>query len=195
FEDIYLQADGDADKVLWADLEPNPRLLSWLENTAAFPGKKAITIGCGLGDDAEALAARGFQVTAFDISATAIEMCRERFPNSPVDYVTMDLFAVPPAWSQGFDLVFECNTIQILDGDLRLEALNAIADLVRPGGRVLVSCRRRETGEIPDAFPIPLDREEIDGFLSAGLVERDFSAYTDDEDPPIDRFFAVYERP
>ncbi|MDZ7952448.1 hypothetical protein [Nostoc sp. DedQUE09] len=35
-------------------------------------GQKALVIGCGLGDDAEALAHLGFEVTTFDISPTAM---------------------------------------------------------------------------------------------------------------------------
>ncbi|MCC5670705.1 class I SAM-dependent methyltransferase [Nostoc sp. CHAB 5784] len=41
-------------------------------------GQKALVIGCGLGDDAEAIASLGFEVTAFDISPTAIAWCQER---------------------------------------------------------------------------------------------------------------------
>ena len=55
-------------------------------------------VACGLGDDAEALAAAGWRVTAFDISPAAIAWCRERFPASPVDYQVQDLSAVPSSW-------------------------------------------------------------------------------------------------
>jgi hypothetical protein len=45
----------------WADLEPNPHLLSWLEaNPTDGRGRRALKVGCGLGDDAEALAELGF---------------------------------------------------------------------------------------------------------------------------------------
>ena len=96
---------------------------------------------------------------------------------------------------RAFDLVYECNTIQILTGDLRIEALRAIAGLVAPGGVALVSCRSCEPGEQGEMLPIPLDREEIDGFAREGLVEREFEAYLDDQEPPVPHFFAVYERP
>jgi len=63
-------------------------------------------VGCGLGDDAEALAQQGFQVTAFDISPTAIAWCEKRFPDSQVKYQVADLFALDPAWHHKFDFVF-----------------------------------------------------------------------------------------
>ena len=195
FEEFYARAEGDVRKIYWADLKPNPLLLDWLRGRTVPPGTPAITIGCGLGDDAEVLAAHGYQVTAFDISPSAIDMCRQRFPDSGVDYRVADLFDYPAEWRRGFALVYECNTIQILVGASRGQALDAIADLTAPGGEVLVSCRSRNAGERLDEFPLALDRDEIDGFARAGLVETRFVAYDDDQDPPVPHFFAVYQRP
>ncbi len=195
FEEFYARADGDIHKVYWADLKPNPLLLGWLEKRNLPPGWRAITIGCGLGDDAEVLARQGFRVTAFDISPSAIDMCRQRYPESAVDYRVADLFDNPGEWRRSFDLVYECNTIQILAGPDRVRAREAIADLVAPGGEVLVSCRSRHSGEDLDAFPLALDRDEIDGFRRAGLAEIHFVAYDDDQEPPVPHFFAVYKRP
>ena len=195
-ENVYRAAEGDVTAVFWADLTPNPWLVSWLAARPAADGAlRAVTIGCGLGDDAEYLSAHGYRVSAFDISPTAISMCLKRFPDSTVDYLVADLFAHPPAWNQGFDLVFECNTIQILPDDFRRRALSAIAAMVAPGGVCLVSCRSRNPGEMLDQIPLPLDREELDGFVRAGLREEGFAAYDDDQVPPVPHFFAWYRRP
>jgi SAM-dependent methyltransferase len=195
FEEFYARAKGDIHKVYWADLKPNPLLLAWIEKHGPLHGTDAITIGCGLGDDAEALASHGCRVTAFDISSSAIDMCRQRYPESTVDYRLADLFNPPAEWHQAFALVYECNTIQILTGSNRPRAIEAITDLVAPGGFLLVSCRSRNTGEDMDAFPLALDRLEIDGFVRGGLSEIHFTAYDDDQDPPVPHFFAVYQRP
>lgn len=201
FEEFYARADGDINKVYWADLKPNPLLLAWIGERgesgerSVSGGKRAITIGCGLGDDAEVLSQHGYRVTAFDISPSAIAMCRQRYPESTVDYRVADLFKLPAEWLRGFDLVYECNTIQILSGSGRVQALVAISDLAAPGGEILVSCRSRIAGEQLDSFPVPLDRDEIDGFLRAGLNETHFVAYDDDQEPPVPHFFAVYQRP
>ena len=195
-DQVYRDAGGDFSAVFWADLVPNPYLISWLEDhPVVSAGQRAVTIGCGVGDDAEALSAHGYQVTAFDISPAAIDLCRQRYPNSRVEYVVADLFDHPRDWTRGFDLVFECNTIQVFPGTYRLRALHAIAALVAPGGVALVSCRSRNTGEKEDAFPLPLDRAEIDGFVRAGLHEECFVAYDDDQDPPVPHFFACYSCP
>jgi len=194
FEEFYARAEGDISKVYWADLKPSPLLVSWIEENSAPAGTLAITIGCGLGDDAEALASHGYRVTAFDISTSAITMCRQRYPNSAVDYRVADLFNPPAEWHQTFELVYECNTIQILTGSNRTRAIKAIIDLVAPGGYALISCRSRVTGEQADTFPLALDRQEIDGFVRGGLSEIHFTSYDDDQDPPVPHFFAVYRR-
>jgi SAM-dependent methyltransferase len=194
FEEFYAKAEGDINKVYWADLKPNPLLLDWLRKSSAPAGKRAITIGCGLGDDAEVLSQLGCQATAFDISPSAIAMCRQRYPDSKVDYRVADLFDYPVAWRRAFDLVYECNTVQILKGPDRARSIEAIADLVALGGEVIVSCRSRNKGEQLDAFPLALDRDEIDGFRQAGLSEIHLLAYDDDQQPPVPHFFAVYQR-
>jgi len=195
FEEFYSGAEGNINNIYWADLAPNPVLVAWLEKQTPPAGARAITVGCGLGDDAELLAKCGYAVTAFDISPTAIEMCKKRFPESNVSYQVGDLFNPPPAWVRRFDLVYECNTTQILTGPQRSQSIKAIAEFVAPGGLVLVSCRSRDVGDDSFTFPIPMDRNEIDGYVRAGLIESHFDAHEDHQDPPVPHFFAVYTRP
>jgi SAM-dependent methyltransferase len=196
FEEFYTGAEGDIHNVYWADLAPNPVLVAWLEKQGIpLGGARAVVVGCGLGDDAELLAKYGYAVTAFDISPTAIEMCKKRYPESKVDYLVGNLFKPPPDWVRGFALVYECNTTQILAEPQRRQSVKAIADLTAPGGVVLVSCRSRAVGDNSSTFPIAMDRNEMDGYCRAGLIESDFNAYVDHQDPPVPHFFAVYTRP
>jgi len=84
FEALYAGAKGDPRAVQWADLLPNPHYVAWAEHRELRgEGKRALVVGCGLGDDAEDLARRGFRVVAFDVSATAIAWCRRRFAARP----------------------------------------------------------------------------------------------------------------
>ena len=73
--------------------------------------------------------------------------------------------------------------------------IHNIANLTAPGGELLVSCRSCNPGEKKDSFPVPIDHDEINGFQRAGLSEIYFSAYDDDQTPPVPHFFAVYKRP
>jgi SAM-dependent methyltransferase len=195
FERIYQHAEGDHTAVFWADLHPNPYLTEWLEShPPADDHKRAIAIGCGVGDDAEAMASYGYDVVAFDISPSAIELCKKRYPHTTVEYLVADLFVYPREWKGAFDLVYECNTIQVLPGIYRERAIKAMAELVAPGGDILVSCRSRKKGKDTNAIPLPLDHEEMNSFKRHGLQEQSFLSYSDEQVPPVPHFFATYRK-
>jgi len=196
FEELYQRASGNWDRVPWADRAANPFLVEWLRSPdARAGGRSCLVVGCGLGDDAEALSAAGFRVVAFDISRTAVEACQSRFPDSTVEYVEADALVPPPAWAGRFDLVFESYTLQVLPPAARAIATGALAALVAPRGRLLVLCRARDRDDPVGELPWPLLREELDAFRAYGLVEVSCESFFDDETPPVRRFRAVYQRP
>lgn len=195
FEALYERAAGDATIIPWADLIPNPNVVTWLDHhQVAGAGREALKIGCGLGDDAEELARRGFRTTAFDISTSAIAWCRRRYPRSPVEYVVEDLFRAPSEWSGKFNFVLESYTLQVLPPSLRQAAIKHIAAFVAPYGTLLVVSRGREPADSQGKMPWPLTKEELTDFLRLGLQEVSFEEYLDDEDPPVRRFRAAYQR-
>jgi SAM-dependent methyltransferase len=195
FELLYKEAEQGQNVVPWADRGANPSLLDfWSVNPQSTQEKKALVIACGLGDDAEQLAAWGFDTTAFDISETAMRMACRRFPESKVTYAVADLFHPPSAWEQKFDFVFEANTVQALPLTLRAQAIQKIASFVRPGGKLLAIVRGREEDEPLGELPLPLTQAEMKEFVSAGLTENRFEEYFDKEDPPARRFRVLYSR-
>jgi len=104
-------------------------------------------------DDAEELARRGLDVTAFDIAPTAIQWCRRRFPQSRVHYQVADLLNPPLEWTGAFDLVLESYTLQVLPPTLRGRAMQSLAGCLAERGRLLLICRGREPQEEPAAHP------------------------------------------
>ncbi len=194
FEELYFQADGDTSIIPWADLAPNPNLITWLDqNQFTGPGQ-ALKVGCGLGDDAEELARRGFETTAFDISESAIAFCKNRYPESPVSYVVADLFHAPSKWRGTFGFVLESYTLQVLPPHIRADAMREISSFVAPGGTLLVIARGRDPNESEGKMPWPLTKDEFTRFQSFGLTERSFEDFMDNEDPPVRRFRATYRR-
>lgn len=182
FDAVYTTAEGDANGVPWADLQPHHVALDWLQrHKIQGQGQRALVVGCGLGDDAEELARRGFRVTAFDISPRAIAWCQQRFPDTSVVYQAADLFATPPEWRQAFDFVLEIYTIQALSVTLRARAIASIAQYVAPGGQLLVVCRGREAEEELGTMPWPLSRDELAQFQQFGLREASFEDVRDED--------------
>jgi SAM-dependent methyltransferase len=195
FESQYSQSRGDPASLSWADLTPNPNMIRWLE-TSRIDGanRRALVIGCGLGDDAEELSRRGFTTTAFDISPTAIQWCLQRFPDTDVRYIAADLFHIPGAWRESFDFVLESYTLQVLAAGIRRQAIPLIADFVAPGGTLLLIARGRDHEDPPGESPWPLTREELGLFVRRDLAEISFQDYMDNEDPPVRRFMVTYQR-
>lgn len=196
FEQVYEQAGRDAAAVPWADLAPRQALADWLaaRDPGAASGKRAIDVACGLGDNAEALSDAGYDVTAFDLSETAVAWAGERFPESSVTYRTADLFDLPAEWSRAFDLVHECYTVQALTGEMRTGAIARIADLVAPGGELLIIARGRDEGEEVEGPPWPLSPGEVSLFADHGLTQTVFEDLIVQRDRPIRHFRVLFTR-
>jgi SAM-dependent methyltransferase len=194
FDAVYADAEAGRRRVPWAHMAPHPDLLAWLDRTQADgAGRRALVVGCGLGDDAEELARRGFAVTAFDIAPGAVRACRRRFPQSPVDYQTADLLDAPPAWRGVFDLVLESRTLQALPWELCAPAIHAVAACVAPGGVALVLCLGRDPDADRHGIPWPLSRVELADFERAGLREESFEDLHSEAGGR--RFCVAYRRP
>ncbi len=202
FEAVYSEAGGDRARIAWADGEPNPHVLALLDEMK--PGAdgerdvlevlEVLEVGCGLGDTSEALAARGLQVTAFDLSPTAIRWCRRRFPASSVNFVAADLFALPSTWENRFPFIVECYTLQVLPSALRARAMRALTRTLAPGGHLLLVCRARDEAEPEGEIPWPLTETELRSFAGGDLELTKMERFLDDEGPPASRFRAVYRR-
>lgn len=168
FETVYDDAAGDAAMVPWADLAPKPNLVEWLQNQPVKQGR-AIDVGCGLGDNAEALANAGYDTTGFDYSPDAIAWACKRFPHSKVNYLTADLFDLPKNWREAFDLVSEIYILQALPPETLGRTMPAIASLIAPGGTLLSYTRIRGDGAPVDGPPWPLEESTAMKFTQFGL--------------------------
>ena len=195
FEELYSQAQGEAGQIPWAKLTVNPHLASWIaKNNVEGKGKKALVVGCGLGDDAEALSDIGFEVTGFDISASAIAWCKQRFPDTSVNYVVSDALKPEAAWKESFDFILESYTLQAVPQSVRQPIMSTIAFYLAPGGMLLIICRGRDIEE--DAGTSPpwaLTKEEL-SFLELKLERVSFEDYFDSRNPPIRRFRIQYSK-
>ncbi|MEH2023027.1 class I SAM-dependent methyltransferase [Nostoc sp.] len=203
FEVLYADAKGDTAKIPWAKLTPHPYLQDWLTNHQPFASQqKALVIGCGLGDDAEALANLEFEVIAFDISPTAMSddkllriytWCQERFPDSTVNYLVADLLAIPSQWHQAFDFVFECRNIQALPLNVRSSVISSVASLVAPGGTLLLITRVRDTEAEPSGPPWALSDLELKQFDNLGLEQVEKLVFLESEQIDVKQVRIEYQ--
>jgi SAM-dependent methyltransferase len=181
FEAVYQSAGSDAAQIPWADLAPHPLLTAWLDGVSApKAGARALDVGCGLGDNAAAIAAKGWRVTAFDLSPLAIRWAQSRF--TQIEFLATDLFCPPAEWSGAFSLVHECYTLQALPDAPRTEAIASIARFVAPNGRLLLIARARNDGALAAGPPWPLTRDEVLSVASHGLVAEKVEHVTDPSD-------------
>jgi SAM-dependent methyltransferase len=150
---------------------PHPRFEEWLGNNPLdVSSKTALVVGCGLGDDAIVLESKGYDVTAFDVSETAIELCRKRFPQSKVRFLQANLFDEQPEWNAQFDFVLEVYTVQALPPKYESELIRRISDFVAPGGQLLViACVVDEPRAFENGPPWKLTPQHVTAFKSCGL--------------------------
>jgi SAM-dependent methyltransferase len=174
FEPLYEAARRDPDAIPWAHLTPHPYVQDWVAAPVASPpGRRAVVVGCGLGDDAAWLATRGFDVTAFDVAPSAVAWARRRFPDEPVTWRAADLLDLPEDLVGAFDLVVEVRTVQSLPGVVRDAAMRAVGTLAAPGGVVVAvtllasdqQVARRHAGP-----PWPQVPSELAAYRSSGLL-------------------------
>jgi SAM-dependent methyltransferase len=200
FDELYREAAAGAAIVPWDDGSPNPLLVRWLDRHPGAPGRRALDVGCGTGDNTAELARRGFRVTAFDVSPAAVEVAKERVGARPdVSFRAADALHLPAEWRRAFDLVVEVYTLQVLPPAERAVAARALADAVAPGGTLVVIARGRELGDPEGEMPWPLLHAELEAIADDDLrgdelrmVE--FEDLLDDEAPPVRRFVATFER-
>lgn len=195
FDALYKEAAGDTEHISWADLEPNEFFRRRAEKkNLRGKGRSALVIGCGLGDDAKYLDDLGFNVTAFDISPTAIEWARRIYKEPAIRFVVADLFDPPKEWYQAFEFVLEVYTIQALPMKMRTKVIDAISNFVKIDGTLLVVTRGREDDEEPVELPWPLSRKDLSRFEENAFVQTGFEIMYGDEDEPAPRFVVEYRK-
>lgn len=187
FDDLYKNNKSSQDNIPWARQTVNPLLQSYLDEDLSHRGS-ALVIGCGLGDDAIALEMAGYDVTAIDVSQTALDLAKERFADSNVKFINQDIFE----YEEQFDFVFEALTVQSLPVEFREKMVKAVANTVAEGGKLLLVAHKKE--EDFKGPPWPLTLAEVDLFKTHGLKELSHELHTEDSKVSNTRFRVLYTK-
>ena len=172
FESVYENADhDDLSSIPWATLAPNVYLEKHLSLQGPVSGKKALVIGCGLGDDALILEKHGYEVEALDISPSAIGLAKKRHPESKVDFHVGDIYNMPESSVGQYDFVYEGLTIQSLPPSDREKLVGIIASLVAEEGELFVYAHTQDDTDNYGGPPWPLYADEFTLFEKEGLEQ------------------------
>jgi len=123
--------------------EMNPLRLDWIDGIAPLAGRRVLDVGCGGGILAEAMAARGAQVTGIDLADKPLQIAELHALESGarVSYrktSAEELAARSPA---SFDIVTCMEMLEhVPDPE---QSVRACAALARPGGAVFFSTINR----------------------------------------------------
>jgi 2-polyprenyl-6-hydroxyphenyl methylase/3-demethylubiquinone-9 3-methyltransferase len=123
--------------------EINPARLVWIDRLAHLSGKRVLDVGCGAGVLAEAMAARGADVTGIDMAGKPLKVAQLHALESGarVHYEESTAEAMAEREPAAFDVVTCMEMLEhVPDPALTVSACAALA---RPGGWVFISTLNR----------------------------------------------------
>lgn len=190
FDDLYQKHKENHENIPWARKDVNPLLQDYLQSKENHSGK-ALVIGCGLGDDAYALSCAGYDVVAIDVSQTAIEIARQRFPDAKISFEKQDIFDMPQKFHEYFDFVFEALTIQSLPRKFREKMIECVVQTLGKDAELLVVGHRFNGNE--DGPPWPLKEDELEFFKSHSLEQLSFEIIQEESMISKQKFRILYK--
>ena len=135
YEDRYKQAHAAG--LQWASDEPSPIVLETIDRLALGTDAKMLEIGCGEGRDAAALLARGFALTATDISPEAVAHCRAKYPQWAERFQVLDCLG--DTCAERFDFIYAVAVIHMLVENVhRAGFYRFIREHLTPNGAALI---------------------------------------------------------
>ncbi len=123
----------------WDIKSSNPVFADLLEDKKFITPCKLLVTGSGKGYDAIAAAKNNYDVTAVDFSEKAIEIARKLAEENSVkiNFIQKDIFKLSPEYKDSFDAVYDYTIFCAIDPKRRPEYAKVIADIIKPGGRLI----------------------------------------------------------
>jgi SAM-dependent methyltransferase len=126
----------------YASTELRPPEAVLLERHRDALSARVLELGCGAGRVTRHLAATATELHALDISPAMVEHARNVAPDA--EFHVRDMTDLSPFEPASFDAVVATyNVIDVLDDAERGAQLDRIRDLLRPGGKLIMSTHNR----------------------------------------------------
>jgi SAM-dependent methyltransferase len=137
----------DLARVPWNLEEPTRLLVEFVESGAISPCR-AVDLGCGAGNYAVWLAAKGFQVTGLDLSTNALRHARRLADRAGVDcrFVPADLCGEVSGMDGDFDFAYDWEVLHYVFPEDRETYVRNVHRMLRPGARYLSVCFSESDG-------------------------------------------------
>jgi SAM-dependent methyltransferase len=123
----------------WEAGRPQPAVVR-LCDQGAFAGP-VLDAGCGSGENALEIAARGIEVVGVDVAPTAIRQAQEKAASRGIaaTFVVADALRLHRL-GQTFPSVLDCGLFHTFDDDERRAYVESLAAVAAPGGVVYLLC-------------------------------------------------------
>ena len=117
---------------------PSP-VFQRLAKRQIFKPGKMLVLGAGRGHDARLFARYGFEVTAVDFSAKAVELLGQLDdPSFPLEILHADFFSLPMKWDNLFDYILDYTSFVAVLPARRADYADMVARLLMSGGRYII---------------------------------------------------------
>jgi SAM-dependent methyltransferase len=125
----------------WDLGKPAPPLLTYLKSPYAVPPGRMAVVGCGHGHDCMPFLAKGFEVTGIDFAPSAIQSTFQKFHQAGVSgtrgfLLDRDVFEIHE-YDGYYDYVLEHCFFLAIDPSRRRTYVMTVADLLKPGGKLI----------------------------------------------------------
>lgn len=158
WEEYYKETGTE--ELPWYTTTPDPEVMEALKNFCPPPKAKLLDLGAGPGTMAIEFARMGYEVTACDISHSALTIARERAEKEGLaDKITFLVCDIREPIDGSFDIINDRGCFHIMRGVDRGKYIDNISALMDPGGVLLL--KTFSTDEPGDEGPERYSVEDI----------------------------------
>jgi cyclopropane fatty-acyl-phospholipid synthase-like methyltransferase len=163
----YYQETG-TEELPWYSAVPDPEVIEALKSFCPPPGARVLDLGAGPGTMAIEFARMGYEVTACDISSTALTTAKLRAEESALaDKINFLVCDIRKPLEGEFEIINDRGCFHVMRGDDKQKYIDNISALMAQGAVLLL--KTFSTKEPGDEGPCRYSVEDIKEIFSDGF--------------------------